>query len=215
MAPTKIFHTSSTLSEAEVYFVARVAHDKLVEEASRKNQSLRRLVAHANLYDTLLDDYHSLYSDSEDEDSDADVDADADALDDMMEEPSQPQPPALIIRRAGKDAEIHIESKYVVYRYRYPYPYPYQYPYQYPPYQYPYQYPYSYPNPYPNPYPSQNPYQYPHPHHQGEPIDDFGAALIEEQEDLALCKVASRAENLRYRARAEGDVLETAVVEHD
>lgn len=69
--------TSTAPSETEIYSVAKVAYSKLVSEAALKDQNLRRLVGHANLYDKLLDEYNNCFSDSE-----SDIDADADSFSD-------------------------------------------------------------------------------------------------------------------------------------
>ncbi|KAG4427402.1 hypothetical protein IFR05_017115 [Cadophora sp. M221] len=68
---------STPPSETEIYSVAKVAYSKLVSEAALKDQNLRRLVGHANLYDKLLDEYNNCFSDSE-----SDIDADADSFSD-------------------------------------------------------------------------------------------------------------------------------------
>merc|ERR1712144_153930 len=56
---------SSPPNETQIYSVAKVAYSKLVSEASLKDQNLRRLVGHANLYDKLLDEYNNCFSDEE------------------------------------------------------------------------------------------------------------------------------------------------------
>ena len=52
-------------NETQIYSVAKVAYSKLVSEAALKDQNLRRLVGHANLYDKLLDEYNNCFSDEE------------------------------------------------------------------------------------------------------------------------------------------------------
>lgn len=46
------------MSDVEIYTIAKVAREKLLSEYSFKDHNLHRLVAHANLYDNLLDAYH-------------------------------------------------------------------------------------------------------------------------------------------------------------
>jgi len=58
-------YTSKLEAETELYSIAKVAYDKLVSEAATKDQNLRRLVGHANLYDKLSDEYYSYFSDSD------------------------------------------------------------------------------------------------------------------------------------------------------
>ncbi|KAK0125901.1 hypothetical protein ONS95_007525 [Cadophora gregata] len=68
-------------SETEIYSVAKVAYSKLVSEAALKDQNLRRLVCHANLYDKLLDEYNNCFSDEE-----SDVDTETDSWDGDVED---------------------------------------------------------------------------------------------------------------------------------
>lgn len=49
----------------EVYNIARVAQAKLSDEASSRDHNLHRLVAHANLYDKLLDACYDSDTDTE------------------------------------------------------------------------------------------------------------------------------------------------------
>jgi len=56
--------TSKTMStysyeEPDTWSIAKVAHDKLISEASFPDHDLRKIVAHATLYDRLLDEYYS------------------------------------------------------------------------------------------------------------------------------------------------------------
>ncbi len=56
--------TSKTMSyypyeEPDTWSIAKVAHDKLLSEASFPDHDLRKIVAHATLYDRLLDEYYS------------------------------------------------------------------------------------------------------------------------------------------------------------
>ena len=46
------------MSDFEIYTIAKVARGKLLSEYNFKDHNLHRLVAHANLYDSLLDAYH-------------------------------------------------------------------------------------------------------------------------------------------------------------
>ncbi|KAL2064694.1 hypothetical protein VTL71DRAFT_3832 [Oculimacula yallundae] len=62
-------------SETEIYSVAQVAYSKLVSEAALKDQNLRRLVGHANLYDKLLDEYNNCSDSDSLSDSESDLDA--------------------------------------------------------------------------------------------------------------------------------------------
>lgn len=71
MANSKNITTTSSppspTNPPQIYTVAQTAYSKLVTEASCKDQNLRRLVGHANLYDKLLDEYNNSFSDSESE----------------------------------------------------------------------------------------------------------------------------------------------------
>ncbi|KAH7416816.1 hypothetical protein BKA64DRAFT_278034 [Cadophora sp. MPI-SDFR-AT-0126] len=69
--PTISSPSSSPPSETEIYAVAKVAYTKLVSEASLKDQNLRRLVGHANLYDKLLDEYNNCFSSDEESETDS------------------------------------------------------------------------------------------------------------------------------------------------
>ncbi|KUJ19094.1 uncharacterized protein LY89DRAFT_476744 [Mollisia scopiformis] len=53
--------SSKTMSpfELDTWSIAKVAHDKLVMEAGFLDHDLRKIVAHATLYDRLLDEYYS------------------------------------------------------------------------------------------------------------------------------------------------------------
>ncbi|PBP26641.1 hypothetical protein BUE80_DR002407 [Diplocarpon rosae] len=66
-----VFDTSNTSppSESEIYSVARVAYEKLAEEAACGDKDLRRLVGHANLYDQLLVEITNSLSNSDSESS--------------------------------------------------------------------------------------------------------------------------------------------------
>ena len=46
------------MSEIEIYSIAKVAREKLLFEYHVKDHNLHKLVAHANLYDNLLDAYY-------------------------------------------------------------------------------------------------------------------------------------------------------------
>jgi hypothetical protein len=46
------------MSDIEIYIIAKVAREKLLWEYGFKDHNLHRLVAHANLYDNLLDAYY-------------------------------------------------------------------------------------------------------------------------------------------------------------
>ncbi|EKD21341.1 hypothetical protein MBM_00454 [Drepanopeziza brunnea f. sp. 'multigermtubi' MB_m1] len=161
MASTKSVKLTSPPSASEIYSVARVASEKLVQEAARKNLCLRRLVAHANLYDTLLDEYSNYsYLDSE-SDSDSDTGADSDEL------PVQ----SCTAHMADRDSvEIHVESTYV---------------------------------------------------YQDQQLDiaiGRGDVLIEEMDDLGLCKVTSHSENVRFAtlpSHVEVEILETEIFDDD
>jgi len=49
------------MSATEIYNLARITRDKLLLEASFKEKDLRRMVQHANLYETLIDAYHKQF----------------------------------------------------------------------------------------------------------------------------------------------------------
>jgi hypothetical protein len=46
------------MSQIEIYTIAKVAREKLLFEYQVKDHNLHKLVAHANLYDNLLDAYY-------------------------------------------------------------------------------------------------------------------------------------------------------------
>jgi hypothetical protein len=46
------------MSEVEIYTIAKVAREKLLSEYHVRDHDLQKLVAHANLYDHLLDAYY-------------------------------------------------------------------------------------------------------------------------------------------------------------
>lgn len=58
-----VINTSKTMAsyepEPDTWSIAKVAHDKLVSEAAFPDHDLRKIVAHATLYDRLLDEYYS------------------------------------------------------------------------------------------------------------------------------------------------------------
>lgn len=59
-----VIDTSKAMSYEEdtwpdTWTIAKVAHDKLVAEAAFPDRDLRKIVAHATLYDRLLDEYHA------------------------------------------------------------------------------------------------------------------------------------------------------------
>ncbi|CZR61600.1 uncharacterized protein PAC_11497 [Phialocephala subalpina] len=58
-----VIDTSKTVAsyepEPDTWSIAKVAHDKLVSEAAYPDHDLRKIVAHATLYDRLLDEYYS------------------------------------------------------------------------------------------------------------------------------------------------------------
>ncbi|PVH81173.1 hypothetical protein DL98DRAFT_174651 [Cadophora sp. DSE1049] len=114
--PTYLTISTSTSSpppsETEIYSVAKVAYSKLVSEASLKDQNLRRLVGHANLYDKLLDEYNNCFSDeeSETESWDGDVE-DGDVQEFATQAYYTPGTPRKL---GGKnEVEIHEEGTYV------------------------------------------------------------------------------------------------------
>ncbi|KAI6715896.1 hypothetical protein JHW43_001554 [Diplocarpon mali] len=94
MTPTKASYldgdpaAASPPSESEIYSIARVAYEKLAAAAACRDQDLRRLVGHANLYDKLLDELHSSLSDSDGE---------------------EPPAPAL----SARGAAIHVDATYI------------------------------------------------------------------------------------------------------
>ncbi|KAF2083340.1 hypothetical protein K490DRAFT_69914 [Saccharata proteae CBS 121410] len=53
---TSTTSTKEVIAEARTYYIARVARTKLRNEANHNDHDLRRICAHANLYDFLLDE---------------------------------------------------------------------------------------------------------------------------------------------------------------
>ncbi|KAH7348798.1 hypothetical protein BKA65DRAFT_501455 [Rhexocercosporidium sp. MPI-PUGE-AT-0058] len=102
-------------SETEIYSVAKVAYSKLVTEASLKDQNLRRLVGHANLYDKLLDEYNNSFSDSESDidNNDADPFSDSEIDSDIDSEIEEFATQAYAARNSSKDVSIHSDSTYI------------------------------------------------------------------------------------------------------
>ncbi|KAK6580139.1 hypothetical protein PZA11_007161 [Diplocarpon coronariae] len=100
MTPTKASYldgdpaAASPPSESEIYSIARVAYEKLAAAAACRDQDLRRLVGHANLYDKLLDELHSSLSDSDGE---------------SPSDGEEPPAPAL----SARGAAIHVDATYI------------------------------------------------------------------------------------------------------
>lgn len=46
------------MSDVEIYIIAKIAREKLLSEYYLRDHNLQKLVAHANLYDNLLDSYY-------------------------------------------------------------------------------------------------------------------------------------------------------------
>jgi hypothetical protein len=59
-----VIDTSKSMYEPDTWSIAKVAHDKLVTEAGFRDHDLRKIVAHACLYDRLLEEFNSSNSSS-------------------------------------------------------------------------------------------------------------------------------------------------------
>lgn len=59
-----VIDTSESMYEPDTWSIAKVAHDKLVTEAGFRDHDLRKIVAHACLYDRLLEEVNSSKSSS-------------------------------------------------------------------------------------------------------------------------------------------------------
>ncbi|CZT53214.1 uncharacterized protein RSE6_14683 [Rhynchosporium secalis] len=116
--PTNPPSPLSSPSEDEIYSVAQIAHTKLVIEGSLKDQNLRRLVGHANLYDKLLDQYNNCCSSSDsDSESESESDTDVEEIEDFASHAfATPQGHGLKSKRktnSSPETVIHEDAMYV------------------------------------------------------------------------------------------------------